>query len=683
VGDAGPGDRMRPAQLPPVRVTPDTVRLMGGMDRLSTSMLAKPGSAIYASNYESIFGGGYQRVGGIERFDGRPSPSAASYFVSVPATTYDVAVNDTVTGQTSGATGVCIYVSAGFIVLTKVTGTFLVAENMRVGGVTKGVHASEDIELSAQLLNTLLALSAAAYRPDILQVPGNGPVRGLSQLKGTIYAWRDNGAAMRMFKATAAGWVQVDLGETVNFSNASLNLADGMVLSQGGVSATVLRVAVETGTLASGVNTGKLVITTRVGGNFAAGAATGPGVTLTLSGAQTATALLAGGRVQSDTYNFTASLNTERMYGCDGMNAEFEFDGTAYVPLNTGMATRATAIRCHKNHVFFGFRGSLQHSGIMSPYAFTVITGAAELGTGDVVTGLIPVPGSESDAAMLVLCQDSSWVLFGNSSLNWQFTPLSRQAGANAYSAEDAGTPMCHDTPGFRAYRTAQEFGNFQWQLESRLIEPLVQNKTPVAAVFSKASSRYRCFFSDGTAVSATPSSSGWEWSLLDYGRSIVLAWSGEVNGITRTFYADSDGWVYEADVGRSFDGSPIEAALILHSLSQGQPMTEKTYRYAVVETIADGPFSLTLAGEFNDSDPDTDIGEEAIASFFGAGSAWDLALWDLSFWDTSRLAKKRMAFEGAGYNVSPIFVSRSAEELPHQIKTLTVVYTPRRVSRL
>ena len=49
---------------------------------------------------------------------------------------------------------------------------------------------------------------------------------------------------------------------------------DGDTLTQGGVTATIRRVVVETGTLVSGVNTGRLIITAPGGGNFAAGAAT-------------------------------------------------------------------------------------------------------------------------------------------------------------------------------------------------------------------------------------------------------------------------------------------------------------------------------------------------------------------------------------------------------------------------
>lgn len=43
-------------RLPAVSVQPDVVPLMGGMDRLGTSITVRPGSASYAFNYESVFG---------------------------------------------------------------------------------------------------------------------------------------------------------------------------------------------------------------------------------------------------------------------------------------------------------------------------------------------------------------------------------------------------------------------------------------------------------------------------------------------------------------------------------------------------------------------------------------------------------------------------------------------------
>ena len=672
--------------IPGVKVIPASVALSGGLDQINSPMLAKPGSAAFALNYEAAFGGGYQRAGGIERFSGRPSPHKARYQAIAADDDFDIAVGDVVTGQTSAATGICVYKGQGatatnFVALSKVTGTFATSEVLQVSGTARGTSVADDPLITLSQDNEINAAAANLYRADILKVPGDGPIRGLASLNGKMYAWRDDGAAMKLYESSTGGWVEKSLGEYVTFVNASAEILAGQTITRGGVTATVLRVALETGDFTAS-NSGKLIIGSRTGGSFTAGAATASGGQTFTVAPQVAIALLAGGRVQTDIYNFTASLDTMRLYGCDGVNAEFEFDGSIYVPLTTGMPSKATAVRCHKNHVFFGFRGSLQFSGIADPYRFEVVSGAGELGTGDVITAMLPVAGSENAAAMLVLCENSAWALFGNDSADFQFTPLSREAGATAYSGEDAGTLMVHDTPGFRPYTPTDRFGNFEWNLASRLIDPLVQNKTPLASCFSKAFSRYRCFFSDGTAVSATPGSKGWEWSTLDYGRNIVMAWSGEVSGETRTFYGDDQGWIYEADVGRSFDGDEIAAFLKLHGLNQGQGLTDKTYRWGVVESIGDSPFELMVSAQFNDGDSDKEDADLHYASLKGFGAQWDSALWDRAYWDASRLASKRVAMSGGGYNVAPIFASRSSNELPHQIKTFTVFYTPRRVRR-
>ena len=66
-------------QLPQVR--PDLVALTGGLDLVTDPLFLKPGALRLAYNYEPAIGGGYRRVGGIERFDGRTAPNEAAYKV--------------------------------------------------------------------------------------------------------------------------------------------------------------------------------------------------------------------------------------------------------------------------------------------------------------------------------------------------------------------------------------------------------------------------------------------------------------------------------------------------------------------------------------------------------------------------------------------------------------------------
>src|SRR5207253_7835333 len=124
-----------------------------------------------------------------------------------------------------------------------------------------------------------LAAAADIYRADIGPVPGTGPVRGVWMYLGALYTWRDNGAACVMYKATPAGWVAVPLGEEIIFTNANTSVQEGAVLTQasGAQTALIARVVLETGSLASGTNTGRLILKNRTGTGFAAGAATTTG----------------------------------------------------------------------------------------------------------------------------------------------------------------------------------------------------------------------------------------------------------------------------------------------------------------------------------------------------------------------------------------------------------------------
>ncbi len=60
---------MAQAQLP--RVQYDLIRLAGGLDQVTPTLTLPPGFARKAANFECNVSGGYTRIAGYERFDGR------------------------------------------------------------------------------------------------------------------------------------------------------------------------------------------------------------------------------------------------------------------------------------------------------------------------------------------------------------------------------------------------------------------------------------------------------------------------------------------------------------------------------------------------------------------------------------------------------------------------------------
>lgn len=677
-------------QLPKVDVKPEQFIFDGGLDLITPPGFAKPGSCRFALNYELEFGGGYRRIGGFERFDGQPQPHNAEYVVLQADEGFDLTPGAVVTGSVSGASGTVIWISPDLtlVALTRLTPglSFEDGEDLLLALTPRGLITNASPSIDSFLDNDLAYLAAEEYRQFIQKPPGNGPVRGVAILNNAVFCWRDDGPEMKMYRATNSGWQLVDLGFVVSFEDGTVEYEDGGSLVQGSVNAVINRVVVQEGDWSTGDARGILVIDAPIGGNFIAGASTGTGAAVLL-GPETANALLAGGKVQTVVHNFTGLTSTRRLYGCDGVNFEFEFDGQVWVPIITGMGQqRASHVFVHKNHLFYAYGPSLQHSGTTEPYKWTPLFGAGELTTGDEITNLINIAGSEENAALMVTCKNSVWVLYGDDDQSWSFKRITDEAGAQAYSGLNILGPIAFDVEGFNRYRPTDTFGNFSMDSASRAIEPLVKGSTVTCAVLVKGRSRFRCFFSDGLFISATPVKGGFAWMPCDYGRVIVVAVAGEVANRQRVFMGDDDGWVLEADVGRNFDGDTVTAGVRLSSMNQRSVILNKRYRNLFLQTETSSAFGLAVGAEYSDSSPEeAAVTPETMVSFIrqsGVGLFWDFGAWDQAYWDGAAANRVTYDIHGKGQSLSLLFSSISDRELPHTLKSATITYTPLTLSR-
>ena len=127
--------------LPQVSVDHELVPLDGGLDLVTPALSRAAGSLIDGVNFVPGLGGGYTRVGGYERFDGRPSPSAARYWLLEVLGLGGVSVGSSISGLSSGATAVVSsIVSTDVVAVTKVSGAFAVGETISVGGVVNSFY---------------------------------------------------------------------------------------------------------------------------------------------------------------------------------------------------------------------------------------------------------------------------------------------------------------------------------------------------------------------------------------------------------------------------------------------------------------------------------------------------------------------------------------------------------------
>ena len=671
--------------LPPVRT--QYFPLVGGIDAESAQLTLKPGSVVGALNYESSALEGYERIGGYERFDGRARPSDATYKVFQAATTFTgVSVGNTVTGATSSATGKVIQVrSTNQIVLTRITGTFAYGETLNVSGSPIGVLSQDAADVTGFDDNEFLKLAEDEYRASIGAVPGSGPIRGIAILGTTVYAWRDNvgATAQAIYKSTGSGWTLVPFYRELAFTSGSGTApAEGATVTQGGVSATVKRVVLQTGTWAAGTAAGRFIVSNVTGGAFTAGAFTA-GVTATCSGTDTAITMLPGGRLDHVVYNFTGRAGAQRIYGADGVNRGFEFDGDVLVPINTGMTTDKP-VHCvaHKNHLFFSFDGSVQHSGIGSPYQWTVVSGAGELAAGDIITGFQVLAGDSSGGALMVLTLTRTWVLYGASSADWQFTVFANDVGAQRWSVQSLGRILVFDTLGVATVQQSQSFGNFDRLPLSARIQRLITNRTVLASTVNKSLKRMRIFFATGDSLSLTPVGDAVAFMPFSYGKTVYTTVDAVINGEQRNFFGSDDGYIYEADRGRGFDGQEIFAFLKLAFNHAKSPLERKRFRRVDLETTTESACRMSVLGEYSLGAPDVGLTDVTDVTREGLGAYYDLTNYDESFYDTPRYGINRVRLDGVGTDLSVSIVSRAADEMPHTLQSVSTVFTPRRLER-
>ena len=285
---------------------------------------------------------------------------------------------------------------------------------------------------------------------------------------------------------------------------------------------------------------------------------------------------------------------------------------------------------------------------------------------------------------MLALCANKSQVIYGNDATDWKMVPLSQEVGAKPYSAQQLGQVLAFDEQGVRDFSPTQAFGNFAFNTLTNHIKRKTVGLTVTASVISKKLGRYRLFFDDGTFLVGTPGKR-WSWTFGRYPFTVLNAYEAEIDGESRIFMSGDDGYVYEADVGRSFDGEAIEAWMKTAYAHLGKPGLRKAWRRFDVDLVGESAGEIKMQPDFSFGDTAIDQGLSATYSdepIPPPASPWDIGQWDLGAWDGQYLSRARFRLPGVGENVSLLFYSNSDQELSHTVQSVSEHWLPRRRTR-
>ena len=690
------------------RQASDPYPLKGGVNIVDAhSLLAWGMVTAGAKNMECLSGNGYRRIDGYERVDGNTAHlSSLATYKRIPFTSggnSPINAGATVTGSTSGATGRALVHevtsgstsdgdAVGNLYIFPLSGTFVSGESLLVGGLDLATASDTAKTQSLADASYKAALRAARNYVRSLCVPpsGSGATLGVFTLEGTHYCFRNNagGTAAVLHKTTTSGWQAINLGHVIEFTNANASVGEGDTLTQGGVTATIKRIVMQVGTLDSGVNAGRMVITTPSGGSFAAGAASSTGSgSLTLVAASAATTLSPGGRYEIIKHNFLASSDGARFYGCDGVNNGFEFDPVdeVYVPILTGMPDdKPNHVAVHLGRLWFSFPGgSLQWSSaaiddFFEPYLWSVIIGAGELGAGDEITGIKSLKQDQ----LAVMCKNSAFVLYGSSFVQNNFARLMDKTGCVEHALDEiAGSTICADAMGTYFLSAAAEYGDFKPNALSRNIQQIIDDKINDirCTVVSRTKNQYRIYFGDMTGVTATFAGTKLSgWYPFELAHQINCIYAGEDSDGSELIIAGTDdGNVVLIDSGPSFDGEYVTAMVALPYVNLGSPRDFKRFYAVFPEIKTPRPIDVTLYTSFDSGgSPGSAV---APAELGASGSVWGESVWGDAYWGAQIIGTPTFDIDGIGLSMRCVFKHHDDVDDPWSIHSNIIDFKPTR----
>ena len=574
--------------------------MKGGLNLGGVTSALKPGEVTLMENYECLPDGGYRRFDGYERYDGHAEPYKASYYL-IPFTigqAAGLAVGATITGSTSGATGHVLAVE-----LT--AGQFLfndAAGTIVIDRLTGTFAATETLTVGG-----------------IVRVTKSGAIETGSLLEDSF----------DIFTALAAD------------SARSLILA---VPGEG----DVLGAAIYNGVVYAFRNA--------VGGATAVMWASS-----TAGWVSKKIGLAPNGKYEFIVENFKGAASARALYGVSGVHKAFEWDGTTWTDITTGMAVDTPFhLAGHKNYLFLAFQnGSLQNSPLGDPTGtWTPRTGAQEIGIGDEITDLRSLKGG----VLAVYGKNSTHLLYGASAATWELKLHAGDAGAAPGSVQEGpGGAIALDNRGLMPLVATQSFGDFESASVSQKVQKFLDARKghAVASTIVRDKSQYRLWFDDGTALTQTYKSN----RIVGYSALVTkikptCAFNGDDSvGNEMLVIGAEDGFVYRTDVGWSFDGVAINSVLRTVPDNLQRPMRLKVFSGFALQVSTPRRVRLLVQAEFDYSLAQPDISQIVTAATSFSLGLWNAGNWNEMVWNSADerggIAYPRARIDGVAETVS------------------------------
>lgn len=384
------------------------------------------------------------------------------------------------------------------------------------------------------------------------------------------------------------------------------------------------------------------------------------------------------GRYEFLNHNFGGAASTSKMYGCDGVNKAFRFDGTTFTQITTSLPSATPShIATFKEHLFLSYLGGVEHSNPGDPMTYDAVSGGAgAIEMPDVVTGMLVISGD----AMVINTRNIRTLLTGSGSTSWNLSLISNDSGAIEWTMQTVGIPIFLDDLGITALTMTNAFGDFKSNTISAKYNDLLETlrSSVISSIRVREKDQYRIFFESGEGIVVTLKSGKVAGSSrIDYGIPVRCCCSSEdESGNEILLFGSDDGFVYQMDSGNNFNGEPIDAWIRLAYNHFGYPTKRKKFYKIVVEMSSMGTFPLYVLPDFSYGSLDYPSHPEITAGVLGGGGFWDSSYWEEFNWDSQVVETAYAYIRGVGTNMSLYLRTNSMYEKGHVIQGIIAHYS-------
>jgi hypothetical protein len=391
------------------------------------------------------------------------------------------------------------------------------------------------------------------------------------------------------------------------------------------------------------------------------------------------------GLAPDGTYEFVnyAFSGTQKMYGASRTHKAFEWDGTTWTDLTTGMTIdEPDHITAHRKHLFLSFDNSVQHSSIGDPTSWTPVTGASEILLTDTVTGFSTLP----NGSLGIYTQTSIHTLAGTSSSDWvanNKVEYGNNAGALPGTIQSMGSRVLFcDSRGVTDFGASEVSSDFYDAIISHDMDKVIEGRwtRAVASVIVREKKQFRLFFNDGSGIIFVFGSQGVVMpTRFELPVIVNCACSLEnSSGSELILFGATDGKVYQLENGRSFDGADITATAETAFTHCSSPSRVKRWRRVRADVGRDGNDSLTVTptyalGTYARAPKTVDVELPGGLGILGVAILGEAVLGGTSLDDG------RAALKGRSEYIALRFQSTSNNELPWELNGYTVEFLPGR----